>query len=95
VIILKLEDITKSNLREATDSELYELRLRFAGVHDSLHHRYLKFEKKEPLIQINWENFFKIYKWLVEEFETRKLIYNQKPIDLDLEKSEKKFNIEI
>ena len=92
---MKLEDITKSNLKKATDSELYGLRLRFAGVHHSLHRRYLKFEKKEPLIQINWNNFFRRYKWLMEEFETRKLMYNKKPIDLDLEKSEKTFNIKI
>jgi len=95
VILLKLEDITKSNLKKVTDLGLYELRLRFEGVHHSLHHRYLKFEKKEPLIQINWDNFFKRYKWLAEELATRRLIYSRKSIDLDLEKSEKKFDIEI
>ena len=92
---MKLEGITKSNLKKVTDLGLYELKLRFEGVYHSLHHRYLKFEKKEPLIRINWDNFFKRYKWLMEEFETRRLIYHRGPIDLNLEKSEKKFNIEI
>jgi len=88
---LKLEDIMKSNLKKVIDSELYFLRVRFMN----LRLRYLELEKKEPLIQIDWDNFLKRYKWLAEEFETRRLIYLRRPIDLDLEKSEKKFNIEI
>lgn len=88
---LRLEGITKSNLKKVTDSGLYVLRLRFVGVH----YRYMKFEKREPLIQVDWDKFFKRYKWLVEEIETRRLIYHRKSIDSDLEKSEKKFNIEI
>lgn len=95
MIPLIVEDITKSNLKEITNLELYELKLRFEGVHRSLHRGYLEFEKKEPLIKINWDNFFKRYKWLMEEFKTRRLRCHRGSVDLDLEKSEKKFNLEI
>ncbi len=88
---LKLESITKSNLKKVTDLGLQLIRVRFINIRK----RYLELEKKEPLVQIDWDNFLKRYKRLMEEFETRKLIYNRRFIDLDLEKSEKIFDIKI
>ena len=91
MILLLLEDITKSNLKKFTDSELKVMRITFINLRE----KYLAIEKKEPLVEIHWDNFLERYKWLMEEFATREFSYNRGPIDFDLEKSEKKFNLEI
>jgi len=84
---MRLEEVTKSKLRKATNSNLYVLRLRFL----QLFAKYMGFEKKEPLLKVEWDIFFKGYKMLSNEFESRELKYNKREIDKRLLKTKKFF----
>lgn len=87
---MRLEELTKSRIAKATNSNLYVLRLRFL----QLFTKYMGFEKREPLLKVEWDIFFKRYKILSREFETRELKFNKRGIDKALEKT-KQFFIKI
>ena len=84
---MRLEEVTKSRLRKIANSNLYVLRLRFL----QLFAKYMGFEKREPLLKVEWKIFFKRYKVLSREFETRELKFNKRNIDKELEKTKKFF----
>lgn len=87
---MRLEELTKSRIKKTTDSNLYVLRLRFL----QLFAKYMGFEKREPLLKVEWDIFFKRYKILSREFESRELKFNKRGIDKELAKV-KKFFIKI
>lgn len=87
---MKIEDITISKIKQISDSRLFSLRLRAI----QLYEKYAEIEKKEQLVGVDWDSFFKRYRFLIEEFDRRDLSYTKHPMDKVLEKA-KKFLIKI
>ena len=87
---MKLEEITQSRIGKITSSELFGLRLRAI----QLYEKYLEVEKRESLINIDWDSFYKNYKLLTNEFDKRSLNFTRCSIDKVLEKA-KYFGIKI
>ena len=87
---MKLEEVNKLNISKASKSELYALRLRAI----QLHEKYKEVEKRESLVKIDWDNFYKNYKLITSEFDKRSYNFTRRSIDKILEK-EKYFGIKI
>ena len=87
---MKLEEVTKSRIGKALNSELFRLRLRAV----QLHEKYTNIEKKESLVNIDWEGFYTNYRLLVKEFNRRELNFPSRDIDKVLEE-EKYFGIKV
>ena len=77
-----IEDITISRIKQISDSRLFSLRLRAI----QLYEKYSEIEKREPLVDVDWDSFFKRYKFLIGEFDSRDLSYTRHPMDKILEK---------
>ena len=87
---LKLEDVTPIKVKKLSNSDLYALRLRAI----QLHEKYQEMEKKESLVDIDWDGFFKHYKLLVGELNMRNLNFTKRNMDKILE-MEKRFEIKV
>jgi len=88
VKILRIEEITKSNLGEAPNLELYSLDLRFSQLWEKY------FEKPKPKLDISRGDFLGKYQMLVREFRKRKInhilagiddvVFNKEELGIDI-----------
>ena len=72
---MRIEEMTKLNLRKAPDIELYSLDLRFSQLWDKY------FEKPKPRLDIRRGDFLGRYQLLVREMHKRKINHVQTSID--------------
>jgi len=85
-----LEEMTKPKIRKISKSELFSLRLRAI----QLYEKYSEIEKKEILVKIDWDDFYKRYKLVTDEFNKRNYNFTRGDVDKILAK-EKYFGLKI
>lgn len=87
---MKIEQITQSKIKQLSNSGLFSLRLRAI----QLYEKYSELERKEPLVDVDWDSFLKRYKLLTKELSDRNLSFTRRKMDKILE-MEKRFGIKV
>ena len=86
---MRIEEITKLNLKKAPNIELYSLDLRFSQLWEKY------FEKPRPRLEIKKDDFLSRYQMLVKEMQKRKINHIPTSIDDVISKKEETEFIEV